>query len=91
LPFCHVTLKTEKPLPRAYPRALCSIGDHLRQRRLELGLLQRQVSEQLDANSSSSVTNWELRRTKPALHFLPGIVHKPLTLRHGHSLRPKFR
>ena len=73
MPFCHVTLKGQKPLPRAYPRALCTIGDHLRKRRLDLGLLQRQIAEQLGANPAS-VTNWELNRTKPVLRFLSGIV-----------------
>jgi hypothetical protein len=58
LPFCHVTLRGQKPLPRAYPRALCTIGDHLRRRRAD----------------PCSVTNWELNRTSPALHFLPGIT-----------------
>jgi DNA-binding XRE family transcriptional regulator len=73
LPFCHVTLKGQKPLPRAYPRALCTLGDHLRKRRLDLGLLQRGVAERLGADPCS-VTNWELNRTKPALWFLPAIV-----------------
>jgi transcriptional regulator with XRE-family HTH domain len=38
-----------------------------------LGLLQREVAERFGAHTSS-VTNWELNRTKPALWFLPGIV-----------------
>jgi transcriptional regulator with XRE-family HTH domain len=73
LPFCHVTLKGQKPLPKAYPRALCSTGDHLRRRRLDLGLLQREVADRLGVNEAT-VTNWELNRTKPALRFLPGII-----------------
>jgi transcriptional regulator with XRE-family HTH domain len=73
LPFCHVTLKGQKPLPKAYPPALCTIGDHLRRRRLDLGLLQREVAERIGADQCS-VTNWELNRTKPALWFLPAIV-----------------
>jgi transcriptional regulator with XRE-family HTH domain len=73
LPFCHVTLRGQKPLPRAYPRALCTIGDHLRRRRLDLCLLQRQAAERLGVHEAT-VTNWELKRTKPALRFLPGIV-----------------
>src|SRR6266581_1418450 len=73
LPFCHVTLRGQKPLPRAYPRSLCTIGDHLRRRRLDLGLLQREVAERLGADPCS-VTNWELNRASPALHFLPGIT-----------------
>jgi len=73
LPFCHVTLRGQKPLPKAYPRALCTIGDHLRKRRLDLGLLQREVAERLGVNEAT-VTNWELNRTSPALWFLPAIV-----------------
>jgi len=52
---------------------LSTVGDHLRKRRLDLGLLQRQVAAQLGADQCS-VTNWELNRTKPALWFLPGII-----------------
>jgi transcriptional regulator with XRE-family HTH domain len=72
-PFCRVTLRGQKPLPRTYHRALCTIGDHLRRRRLDLGLLQREVAERFGADPSS-VTNWELNRTSPALRFLPAIV-----------------
>lgn len=56
-----------------YPQALVTIGDHLRRRLLDLGLLQREVADRLRADPCS-VTNWELNRTKPALWFLPGIV-----------------
>jgi transcriptional regulator with XRE-family HTH domain len=45
----------------------------LRRRRLDLGLFQREVAERLGADPCS-VTNWELNQTKPALHFLRGIV-----------------
>jgi len=52
---------------------LCTIGDHLRRRRLDLGLQQKEVAAQVGADTCS-VTNWELNRTNPALRFLPGIV-----------------
>jgi transcriptional regulator with XRE-family HTH domain len=52
---------------------LATIGDHLCKRRLDLGLLQRQVAELLGADQCT-VTNWELNRTKPVLRFLPGII-----------------
>jgi hypothetical protein len=60
-PFCCLTLRSQKRLPRAYPQVLSTIGDHLRKRRLDLGLLQRQVADQLGADPCS-VTNWELNR-----------------------------
>jgi transcriptional regulator with XRE-family HTH domain len=49
------------------------LGDHLRKRRLDLGLLQAEVADRLGV-TESSVTNWELSRTEPELRFLPGIV-----------------
>ncbi|MGH7535611.1 MAG: helix-turn-helix domain-containing protein [Gemmatimonadales bacterium] len=73
MPFCHAHLRGPRPPSRSYPQALATIGDHLRKRRLDLGLLQREVAERLGADPCS-VTNWELNRTKPALRFLPGIV-----------------
>jgi transcriptional regulator with XRE-family HTH domain len=73
LPFCHAHLKGPRPLPRSYPQVLATIGDHLRKRRLDLGLLQRDVAAQLGVNQCS-VTNWELNDTEPELRFLPAIV-----------------
>ena len=73
MPFCHVTLRGQRPLPKAYPRTLRTFGDHLRQRRLELGLLQREVAERLGV-SHCTVTNWELNRTSPAIRLMPGII-----------------
>ena len=73
MPFCHAHLKGPRPLPRSYPQVLAAIGDHLRKRRLDLGLLQREVAERLGV-TESTVTNWELNRTKPAFWFLPGII-----------------
>jgi transcriptional regulator with XRE-family HTH domain len=73
LPFCHVTLRGQRPLPKAYPATLRTLGDHLRQRRLDLGLLQREAAEQLGVDPST-VTNWELNRTSPALRLLPRII-----------------
>ena len=46
------------------------MGDHLRKRRLDLGLLQREVADRLGVDPST-VTNWELNRTSPALRLLP--------------------
>jgi len=54
-------------------RALCTIGDHIRRRRLDLGLLQRHAAAAIGADTAS-VNNWELARTKPALRFLPGVI-----------------
>lgn len=65
--------KGPRPLPRSYPQVLATIGDHLRKRRFDLGLLQREVAERLGVDLTT-VTNWELKRTTPALRFIPGII-----------------
>jgi transcriptional regulator with XRE-family HTH domain len=49
------------------------LGDRLRTRRLDLGLLQRQVAERLGV-SEASVWQWENNRTAPQVRFLPAIL-----------------
>jgi transcriptional regulator with XRE-family HTH domain len=67
-----VLLRAEKPKPIAYPREAKTLGDHLRRRRLDLGLLQKDVARQLGADVKT-VTNWERQRTEPEIRFLPAI------------------
>ncbi|MFN0316761.1 MAG: helix-turn-helix domain-containing protein [Burkholderiales bacterium] len=49
------------------------MGDHLRKRRLELGLLQRELAEQLGINVQS-LRNWEQHRSNPKVYLIPRIV-----------------
>lgn len=49
------------------------MGDHLRAKRLDLGLLQKEVAEQLGA-SQASVLNWERNRLSPDFTFLPAVI-----------------
>ena len=37
----------------AYPKALKTLGDHIRKRRLDLGLVQKHVAEQLEVDTAS--------------------------------------
>jgi len=73
LPFCHIQLTARKPPSPACPRELHTLGDHIRKRRLDLGLLQREVAEKLQVNQMT-VCNWETNRTSPQLRFIPRIV-----------------
>jgi DNA-binding transcriptional regulator YiaG len=81
LPFCHVRLSGPKPLPKAYPKHLKTLGDHLRKRRLDLELLQKEVADQLGVDTAS-IVNWESNEVQPMVHCLPGIIaflgHNPL-------------
>jgi len=73
LPCCYLTLKTGKPRNPAYPEDLKTLGDHIRKRRLDLGLHQKDVAAIVNA-TTSSVTNWEKNRTTPRLYLLPRII-----------------
>src|SRR5579872_2299780 len=58
LPFCHSTFSSPRPKSLNYPNALNTLGDHLRKRRLDLGLLQKQVAAEIGVNTLT-VCNWE--------------------------------
>jgi DNA-binding transcriptional regulator YiaG len=72
LPFCGVTLRGRKPLPEAYPREIKTVGDRIHKRRLDLGLRQRDIAQLLGVHVST-VTNWEVGRSEPALRHPPGL------------------
>src|SRR5271169_2043631 len=73
LPFCYLTLKTIKPRNPAYPEHLNTLGDHIRARRLDLGMHQKDVAALVNA-TTSTVTNWEKNQNSPRLYLLPKII-----------------
>ena len=71
MPFCSITLtaqKPRKPLP-----ILNTVGDHIKRRRLELNLLQRELANQLGVKTDT-LLNWEHNRTRPTLRYLPKVI-----------------
>ena len=68
--FAIFRCEAGKPRPDGDPEELRTPGDHLRRRRLDLGLLQRDVAEELGVNETS-IHNWENNRSSPALRLLP--------------------
>ena len=72
LHFCDVTLTATKLPNPAYPERLVTLGDHIRKRRLDLGMHQKDVAGIVNA-TTSTVTNWEKGRTNPRLFLLPKI------------------
>ena len=72
LPFCHLRLKAKRTDPRL-PKELKALGDHIRKKRIELGLLQREVADLLGADPQS-VNAWERNYREPVLHRLPAIA-----------------
>ena len=73
LPFCKVTLKAKKPISASYPKTLKTLGDHLRKRRLDLKLLQKDVAQKIGVDKAS-INNWENNRISPSLNFIPKII-----------------
>ena len=65
LPMCHLRFACSKPRSYAYPKELNTLGDHLRKRRLDLGLLQREVAERVGVDETT-ILNWEKNRTRPS-------------------------
>ena len=73
LPFCKVTLKAQKPLPSSYPKKLKTLGDHLRKKRLDLKLLQRDVAKRIGVEEAT-IWNWENNWSSPSLYYIPKII-----------------
>lgn len=71
--FCHVHRRGRKPRPAGYPREPRTLGEHLRKRRIDLGLLQREVADQIGV-TVETVLGWELRGRQPVIRHWPGIL-----------------
>ena len=73
LPCCHVTLSTARPDKRVRAAVLNGLGDHIRERRLDLGLQKKQLARQLYVDETT-IHNWEDRGVIPAICFMPRII-----------------
>ena len=71
LSFTHVSLKSLIQKPYDFkPKYL---GDHVRSKRLEMGLTQKEVADQLGV-VPWTILNWEKDRTEPPIKPIPAIV-----------------
>jgi transcriptional regulator with XRE-family HTH domain len=73
LPFCHFEIRFPKPKPTAYPRTISTLGDHVRTRRLDLKLLQKQVADRIGVDEAT-ITNWERNASSPSIRYIPAIL-----------------
>jgi transcriptional regulator with XRE-family HTH domain len=73
LPFCSLKLKSTKPISDQYPKEINTLGDHIRKRRLDLGLLQREVAEKIGV-TKATIYHWERQRTQPEIRFIARII-----------------
>lgn len=73
MPFCHFELRAERCKSEKYPKQISSLGDHIRARRLDLKLLQKQIAHQIGVHEQT-ITGWERNATSPEIHYIPAII-----------------
>jgi DNA-binding XRE family transcriptional regulator len=71
--FCRVCLKGKKPKEKAYPKEITTIGDAIRKRRLDLGLLQKDVAKVIGCDKTT-ILNWEKGHTRPSAKHTPQMM-----------------
>jgi transcriptional regulator with XRE-family HTH domain len=59
--------------PKGYPENPQTLAEHLRRRRMDLGITEKEAARRFGANQASLI-NWEKGRTEPAVRFLPRII-----------------
>jgi transcriptional regulator with XRE-family HTH domain len=72
LSFCHISRKGKRPPDSAFPKNLVTLGDHIRKRRLTLGLYQRAVAQFIGVDQAT-IFNWEAGNYAPFTRYMPKI------------------
>jgi transcriptional regulator with XRE-family HTH domain len=70
---CHFILFAKIPPSRAYPVSITTLGDHIRKKRLDAKLLQKDVAGILGVDTMT-INNWEKNRCNPRLYLFPKIA-----------------
>jgi len=73
LPFCHFEFRAKRHKLDRYPKGINTLGDHIRARRLDLNLLQKEVADQIGVHELT-ITNWEDNATVPEVRYIPAII-----------------
>jgi transcriptional regulator with XRE-family HTH domain len=68
-----VSLKAQKPKSAKYPKKLETLGDHIRKRRLDLGIFQKDVAQKIGV-IAETVFRWESNESLPSVSQLPRII-----------------
>ena len=73
LPFSRYEKTMQKPHPQGYPVEPKTIGEHLRKRRMDLGLYQAEVARRFNV-SEDCITYWENGRSVPQVRYYPQVI-----------------
>ena len=91
--FCHFTLTVKKTTAYTDSAKPKTIGNHIRKRRLNLGLSQHEVAKMI-AVSDDTIRQWEKNVYKPLIRFYPKIIefltYVPLPKPHSFSVQLRF-
>ena len=68
-----VLKKARRGKSACYPQELNTLGDHIRKRRLDLNLFQKDVAKLIQTDTDT-ITNWEKNRCQPGFIFYPAIM-----------------
>ncbi|WP_407919120.1 helix-turn-helix domain-containing protein [Desulforhopalus singaporensis] len=69
-----ITKISQLPKNTKYPQNINSLGDHIRKRRLDLELEQKEVAKIIDV-TESCIWNWENNRYEPRISHYPAIMN----------------
>ncbi len=73
LPFCELSFSVPKPADPRIPSEIVTLGDHLRKRRIELGLTLKQVGEKFGV-VDITIVDWEQGHHQPHPKHDLGII-----------------
>lgn len=73
MPFSQYRQTVPKPLGNKYLQNPVTIGDKIRNRRLELGLLQKDIALKLEV-PEETIYRWETNRNTPDMKCMPRII-----------------
>lgn len=73
LPFSRYQGKTQKPHSQGYPSEPNTIGEHIRKRRMDLGLTQGGAARRMGV-SEDCLCYWENGRNEPRIYQYPAII-----------------
>ena len=68
-----------RPKPSGYPYNPTTLGERIRQHRMDLHLLQREVAKFIDVDETT-IYNWENNRVRPSTQNLP-VIQQFLSLK----------
>ncbi|WP_430720499.1 helix-turn-helix domain-containing protein [Sphingobacterium daejeonense] len=72
LPCLRFEQQISKPLPKSTPINPQTLGEHIRKRRMELKLFQKDVAAIFNV-SEDCITYWENNRSEPQIQYYPPI------------------